>query len=142
MTPHQHKIVEALTQRILPGEYGPGAQAANVMGFFDWAVSKRFFRAYRASIETGLDFIESLARRRYTNGFAECSPSQQDSLLRELESISHPAAQHFLEIVIDTTLAGFLCDPRYGGNRETIGWRFTAFDPIAQERSLHANGRD
>lgn len=124
MTDEQWQILEAMVARILPSDDGPGSREANVIGFFQWAYGQRFFELSRRRIAEGVDFLNSLSIYRRKKPFVNCVPVEQDIVLAELSGVSHHAIQHFLQTVINLTLAGFLCDPKYGGNRDRRGWEY------------------
>lgn len=127
VTRHQRATLEAAAERILPSENGAGARQANVISFFDWIISQPFFEACLPRLITGLDTVNSLAIAHWKKPFAECGAAEQDSVLREIQAIPHVSARRFLRTLINITLAGFLCDPKYGGNHHHVGWKFIGF---------------
>jgi hypothetical protein len=101
---------------------GVGANTANVLGFFDWAESQHFYQPDKQIIESGLEFVEALSIAHFKTSFILCTLAQQDEILGQLETIAHPSARRFFESLVALTIAGFLCPPRYGGNKNMIGW--------------------
>ncbi len=60
--------------------------------------------------------------------FAACKPDQQDALLTRFQKGEVKArsfkSRQFFEHLVRFTLEGFLGDPKYGGNRDRVGWKF------------------
>jgi gluconate 2-dehydrogenase gamma chain len=67
--------------------------------------------------------------------FVDLAPAEQDALLVETQRGSAQGEQ-FLRILISLTLEGFLGDPRYGGNRNRIGWQVTGAAPFSERDRL------
>jgi gluconate 2-dehydrogenase gamma chain len=127
----------AVVQRILPSDGdADGAKEAAVVSYFAWARSQAWFRG-ESRLQEGLALIEAVSRARFQRSFPECTAALQDVILREIESLPSRAVQKFWSMMINMTIAGFLCDPRYGGNRECLGWRFIDFAV-----DVRAEGRD
>jgi len=137
MLERQQQTLKALTERILPsdGSDSPGAREAGVMNYFDWMMRQGFYHSHRKRIECGLEWVDAFSVARTTRPFIECSAPEQDSIISEMASMRNTAIQGFLDSVIKVTLAGFLCDPLYGGNKDKTGWKYIGFDwPGAAER--------
>ena len=125
----QIAVLEAATECILPSGDGPGAAEANVMGFVRRAASQPFSESRKDRWRRGLDMMQSLARSLHGKDFADCTVAERDGVLEKLGRIPHPITQRFLDGLLSLTLAGFLCDPRHGGNEGEIGWRSVGYEP-------------
>lgn len=115
--------VEALTETILPSGATPGAREAGAVYFIDRALAT-FDKDKRAVYHDGL---AELDRRRAAAfpasvSFAALDGSSRETLIRGIEH------GEFFELVRFHTLAGFLANPSYGGNRGGSGWRLIGFD--------------
>lgn len=128
LSPRQIATLSALTERMLPSDDGPGAAEANVMGHIRWLAGRPHFQSRRPQLISGLDLVQSLARDLFDKDFKACSPGEKERVLEELRKVPHPVVWRFLAAVLSWTLAGFLCDPEYGGNRGEVGWRFVGFE--------------
>jgi gluconate 2-dehydrogenase gamma chain len=123
MTLEQRRVLVAIAERILPRDDWPGAADANVIGYIDWLVEQPHFAATRPLLSGGFELLESLADAQFSRSFVDCSDEQQDTLLARVHAIPHPAAQRFFAALVRMTIVGYVCDPRYGGNRNGVVWR-------------------
>lgn len=127
LTPQQIATLSAVTERMMPSDDGPGAAEANVMGHIRWLFRQPQFQSRRQRLTSGLDLLQSLARDRFNQDFTVCAPGQKDQVLEDLRKVHHPIVWRFLADVLSWTLAGFLCDPAYGGNSDRVGWTLIGF---------------
>jgi gluconate 2-dehydrogenase gamma chain len=116
-------------ERILPGGDGPGATDAHAVGYADWLVGHPQFASVRAVLSTGLALVETLAVSTAGKPFPECGPREQDEVLRRVQQTPHPTVQRFFVLLVRLTIDGFLGAPRYGGNRNRVGWEYIGFMP-------------
>ena len=141
------RAVEAIAERIIPGE-GPdaGATEAGVVYYIDRSlagISADLQVAYRL----GLRALDELCRREHGQSFAQLEAEAQDALVRRFlgpEVGSAPDGLLFSEadqavgpdlpvigrlftVVREHTVEGYFCDPVYGGNRGTVGWKLVGF---------------
>ncbi len=129
LTVPQMKTLAAAVQRILPSHDGPGAAEAHVFGYFDYLLAQGRFERLIPRLKSGLDLLQWLALEDTGSEFADCQPGEQDTVLEKIHSIPHEIPQRFLRMLVNMTLAGFLCDPVHGGNRDGIGWSYIGFQP-------------
>lgn len=136
--------VEAMTARIIPSDSRPGAREARAVRYIDWAladVDRDLGSLYRHGVEE----LNARCRGRHGRPFAELDDGAQDAVLTELDAPLEGAAheqmppaveaanplRRFFAVVWEHTIQGTFCDPRHGGNHETVGWRLIGF-PGAQ----------
>lgn len=125
-TPAEARTVEAVAGRIIPNDDGtPGAREAGAVFFID-RVAARYLRDDVAPLLR--DGLATLAKDVATKhpgarDFASLTKEQQDALLRERETTP------FFEAMRTGTLAGVLSSPKYGGNRNYVGWKMVGHDP-------------
>ena len=125
-TPAQAAAVEAISSRILPSDDTPGAREAGVVYFVDQTL-KGYGKEQAPLFADGLKSLgEAVAKKhgRAAN-FVSLTAEQQDAMLRDIEKTPFFAAIRF------ATLAGFLSLPKYGGNKDYVGWKF-----IGQELAM------
>jgi len=129
--PDRRRCLAAAAERVLPG-----AGEAGVMEYMEYWLSRPpFSRAvdWKPLINVGAMHLDRLAQAEQKSAFADCAPAQQDALLGRFQAGEvqgkgfHSAA--FFQRLVTLTLEGFLSDPRYGGNRGGIGFRFIAHQP-------------
>ncbi len=127
------RTVEAITGRIIPTDQDPGAIEANCVNFIDKALAHED-AAMTPLYRTGLPGVDAASRNQFERTFTELSPEQQDVVLEALESgqaEGWPAGplrpDEFFETVRVHTIIAFLADPKYGGNRDYIGWKLIGY---------------
>ena len=133
LTEEEWRIVEAITGRIVPTDRDPGAIEANCVNFIDKALANEdadLLPKYRE----GLPEVDRIAAERFGAGFAELEPDQQDEVLLALESgqasewsSGSVTSDEFFETIRSHTVIGFLADPKYGGNRDYVGWKLAGY---------------
>lgn len=80
-------------------------------------------------MRSGLELLAGLSRDLFGMDFADLPGEDQDAVLRRVASVPHPAARRFFAALVNLALAGFLCDPAHGGNRNGVGWRYIGYSP-------------
>lgn len=123
LAPAEALEIDAMAARILPSDDGPGAREAGVVYFFDHALAT-FLKDERARLGAGLAELEATVTRRHpaARSFAALESAAQDDVLRAIETTD------FFEFVRWGTIAGFLANPSYGGNRDQAGWQWIGFE--------------
>jgi gluconate 2-dehydrogenase gamma chain len=121
--------IEAIAAQILPTTDTPGAREAGVIHFIDHALAT-FDRSRRRDYQRGLGDLQVRVARKFppARKFSELDAARQVEMLREIEKTPFFGTLHF------HTVAGFLADPQYGGNRNQVGWKLIGFDnaPVHQ----------
>ncbi len=123
LTPAQSADVEAITARIFPTDETPGAREAGVVHFIDRTLAVAP-EDQRAGFRAGLGQLakDVAARHPGQTSFAALTEAQQDALLTDVE-----ATPFFAEVRF-ATIAGMFALPKYGGNRDLIGWELVGQD--------------
>ncbi|MCC6317997.1 MAG: gluconate 2-dehydrogenase subunit 3 family protein [Gemmatimonadaceae bacterium] len=116
--------LDAMAQRIVPTTETPGAKEAGVIFFIDKALAT-FDKAALPEVRRGLADLRARATRRQRGAasFAALPVRDQDAILAAIEKTP------FFEQMRTATMVGMFGDPKYGGNRDRIGWKIIGFDP-------------
>jgi hypothetical protein len=105
----------------------PGAAAAGALDFFDRLFAEPAYLGVRQQFELAGQVLDAAARARHRHPYAECTPAEQDALLRAARRGELPArgfdGDLFVKRLTILTVESFLGDPKHGGNRDQIGWR-------------------
>jgi hypothetical protein len=118
----QARDVDAIASRIIPTDDTPGAHEAGAVYFIDQALHG-FFAAHRDQFRSGYaEFLLSLASEHPGAAFAALSVEDQVAFLQRIDSTPFFWTVRFL------TILGLLADPRYGGNRDGMGWKLIGFE--------------
>jgi gluconate 2-dehydrogenase gamma chain len=117
------KEIEALVERILPSDDTPGAKEAGVIYFIDRALTT-FDKDKQDAYREGLAAVQAKRKEMFpeSSSVAALNEAQQIELLRTVEH------SDFFQLLRFHTLAGFLGDPSYGGNRDQVGWKLIGFE--------------
>jgi gluconate 2-dehydrogenase gamma chain len=131
-TPDQAACVEAITEQIIPGDQDPGARWAGVVHYIDLSLAGEFAKN-RPTYRAGLSRLAELTKEVSDRPFSNLDFAQQTSILEKLESDvasaqSSTSGQEFFVLVRRQTIEGFFGDPKYGGNRDNIGWKILKFE--------------
>lgn len=123
LTPAQAADVEAITARIFPTDETPGAREAGVVHFIDRTLATGP-EDQRAGFVAGLEQLgkDVASRHPGQTSFAALTDAQQDALLTAIETTP------FFGQVRFATIAGMFALPKYGGNRDLIGWALVGQD--------------
>lgn len=123
------ETLEAVLNRVLPGEPGPGARRADAVRCAAWLLGHPAYRDWRRGAADGLKLVDEIALALNGRPFARCAACEQDAALAVVASTPHPQAQRTLSLMIGLAIRGVYADSRYGGNRDREGWRHAGFDP-------------
>ncbi|NIB40820.1 gluconate 2-dehydrogenase subunit 3 family protein [Pseudomaricurvus alkylphenolicus] len=129
----QWQTVQAITARLIPSDEKPGALEAHCVNFIDKALAaeeKPLAGMYRQSLEE----IDRIVALRYRVSLWKLPDQQQDEFLLELQTgklvewqLDNVSQNAFFETLLAHTVMGFLSDPKYGGNRDHVGWKLAGF---------------
>lgn len=123
LSDEEKRTLSAVVERLLPG-----AVAAGVPDYIDYWLSQRPFRSVRNYVSHGATQLSRLSKREFGRAFADCPAQQQDTLLGRFAEgkvrFGNFNGQIFFQQMMELTLEGFLSDPKYGGNKDRVGWRF------------------
>ena len=126
--------IEAISARIIPSDDTPGAREAGVVYFIDRGLAT-FGAEDQKTYREGLPDLQARVAEIFQgkSKFSELTLEQQDEVLhsfdeqnpqgRQRRFRTSPGAQNFFETLRQHTIAGFLIDPDYGGNRDAAGWK-------------------
>jgi gluconate 2-dehydrogenase gamma chain len=128
------QTVDAIAARIVPSDDGtPGAREAGCVNFIDKALAHEE-AASRPAYTAGLVAVDGVAMEAHGESFAALSAARQDALLEALQdgtavgwSEAAGPSPDFFETLRVHTLTGFLADPKYGGNRNWVGWKHVGY---------------
>jgi gluconate 2-dehydrogenase gamma chain len=124
LTPAQADVISALASRILPAVDGrPGAREAGAVHFIDRALGT-FNAAQRPLYVDGIADLNRRAQAKVSGaaGFAALNPSQQDEVIRDIETTP------FFQAVRVDTIVGTFAASSWGGNRDYMGWHMLGLE--------------
>ena len=129
LTDEEAKLIEALTNQIIPSDDAPGAVETGVVYYIDKQLAgplQRFEPIYRKSIP----LFRSACLQQTGQEFVTLPFAQQTAWLRQIERGS--SLTNFFALVIDHTMQGFYGSPQYGGNRAAASWKMLAIEDVME----------
>ena len=122
----RRKVIAAVMERMLPG-----AGAAGGIDYVEYWLARHPYDRWQRSFNLGALYLSQQAVRRYRRPFVECSESQQDALLDALRRGAAQSRQFdgrgFFEKLMMLTLESYFGHPKYGGNRDQVGWKLAGW---------------
>jgi hypothetical protein len=110
----------------------PGATDAGALDYIDYWFTRPPLDSFQHQFDLACVLVNRAAGKRHGKAFSRCAAPEQDAILRELRlGTLHPKfdGKSFFERLITITIESFLGDPKYGGNRDRVGWRFIGWEP-------------
>ena len=133
-TPDEARLVEAISEQIVPADHDPGAKEARVVVYIDRQLDgplKRHAEKFRA----GLSFLQHTCRSEHGKFFEELGWPEQTRVLENLEQDKAPkgiwvgpGAREFFNFCRDFSMQGFYGSPRHGGNRNYASYRMMGLE--------------
>lgn len=119
----------AICERLLPSDdLGPGAREAGIATYLPKVLADPRMRAIKSMTQRGAVWVARAAKKEHGKWFVELSDEQKDAFINRLVKGEvkpkgfTPVA--FVRILLALTLEAFLGDPRHGGNKDQVGWKF------------------
>ena len=128
-TPAQATELDAISARIIPTDDSPGAHEAGVLYFIDRTMTT-FAKEQAPLFAEGLTTVAKAVQKSHGPAakFSTITADQQDAILRGIEKTPFFGAMRF------ATIAGFLALPKYGGNKDYIGWKYIGQDHAFEQK--------
>jgi gluconate 2-dehydrogenase gamma chain len=134
LTADERRIVEAVSDQIIPPDQDPGGKAAGLVDFIDLQLRGPYAR-YLPSYRDGLARLEQTSRRLRQTSFVDLPFDEQTRVLAQLEADRVPPgiwtpgeAPEFFRLICDHCMQGFYGSPRHGGNRGAVSWKMLRID--------------
>ena len=138
LTAAEADLLDAIVARLIPSDTnGPGATEANAVRYIDRALAGALSGS-REAYRTGLAALDRYCRSSRRRPFTELSPTEQDSVLIDVETGSATGANtgfqgsssQFFNLVRTHTWQGTFGDPYYGGNANFVGWDLLGYPGV------------
>lgn len=153
LQPREAAFIRSATARLIPGdEASPGAEQADVTNFIDkalaggWGAGERSYLSgpwLQGASQFGYQLrftpaelyrtaLRAIDRDLSAAGtpFETMSAEDQDAYLSQLENgvdLDGVPSNIFFDMLLENTIEGYLSDPKYGGNRNMVGWKAIGF---------------
>lgn len=119
----------AVQEHLFPSDgIAPGARQINatqylknVIDYHDVEQSEKDF------IQSGVKWLNGLAREKYSANFIELDTSAKEKTLRKVAQSR--AGENWLSTLLSYLIEALLTAPAYGGNPKGIGWKWLEHQP-------------
>jgi gluconate 2-dehydrogenase gamma chain len=134
LTSAESDVLDAVVARLIPSdELGPGAKEAGAVRYIDRALGGALASS-RQAYSSGLAALDAYARSSRGDAFARLSPTDQDSVLIDVETGAATgftgSSAVFFNMVLNHTHQGTFGDPYYGGNANFVGWDLLGYPGV------------
>ena len=134
LTAAESDILDAVVARLIPSdEHGPGATEARAAHYIDRALGGALASS-RQPYTAGLAALDRYARSSRGAPFIQLSPTDQDSVLIDVETGAatgfEGSSAAFFTMVLNHTHQGTFGDPYYGGNANFVGWDLLGYPGV------------
>jgi gluconate 2-dehydrogenase gamma chain len=138
LTAAEADLLDAIVARLIPSDAnGPGAREANAARYIDRALAGAL-NASREAYRVGLAALDRYSRSSRGRAFTELSPTEQDSVLIDVETGAatgsgagfQGSSGQFFALVRTHTWQGTFGDPYYGGNANFVGWDLLGYPGV------------
>ena len=138
LTAAEADLLDAIVARLIPSDAnGPGAREAQAVRYIDRALAGALAGSCEA-YRSGLAALDRYARSSRGAAFTTLSPTDQDSVLIDVETGAatgsgagfEGSSGAFFTLVRTHTMQGTFGDPFYGGNANFVGWDLIGYPGI------------
>jgi gluconate 2-dehydrogenase gamma chain len=134
LTAEESTVLDAVVARLIPSDdLGPGAREAGAVHYIDRALGGALASS-RPAYTAGLAALDKYARSSRGDAFARLSPTDQDSVLIDVETGAATgftgSSAVFFNMVLNHTHQGTFGDPYYGGNANFVGWDLLGYPGV------------
>ncbi|HZF14780.1 MAG TPA: gluconate 2-dehydrogenase subunit 3 family protein [Steroidobacteraceae bacterium] len=120
----QARDFDAIASQIVPTDDTPGAHEAGAVYFIDAALGG-FHAVHREEVLGGhARFLTAFTAKYPGESFAGSPVTRQVEFLKSVETTPFFQTMRFL------TVLGLLAHPKYGGNRDGVGWKLVGFEDL------------
>lgn len=133
-TPDEARLVEAVSEQIIPADTDPGAKDAGVVVFIDRQLVGPYAR-YQMAYRDGLRALQETCRRQFDKPFEALGWDDQTKVLASLEAgrapqelWTSPTCSEFFNLVLEHTKQGFYGSPQDGGNRNYVSYKMLGLE--------------
>ena len=138
LTAAEADLLDAIVARLIPSDAnGPGAREAQAVRYIDRALAGALSSS-REAYRAGLAALDRYARSSRGAPFSSLSPTDQDSVLIDVETGAATgsgagfdgSSAAFFALVRTHTWQGMFGDPFYGGNANFVGWDLIGYPGV------------
>jgi len=134
LTAMEMQLLDAVVARLIPTDAnGPGAIEAMASNYIDHALGNALASS-KPAYSAGLAALDRYARSSRGAPFTQLSPTDQDSVLIDVETGAATgftgSSAAFFAMMLNHTHQGTFGDPYYGGNANYAGWDLIGYPGV------------
>jgi gluconate 2-dehydrogenase gamma chain len=133
-TPDEARLVEAVSEQIIPADKDPGAKDAGVVVFIDRQLVGPYTR-FQTTYRHGLRALQETCRKQFAKPFEALGWDDQTKVLAALESgrapkelWKSPTCREFFNLVLEHSMQGFYGSPQDGGDRNYVSYKMLGLE--------------
>jgi gluconate 2-dehydrogenase gamma chain len=134
LTADEARLVEAISEQIIPTDQDAGAREAGVVNFIDLQLVGPYQR-YQAQYRSGLACVQQTSQEMFRADFEQLAWDNQTAVLKAMETgkVSESVwktqnSRDFFRLLRDHSMQGFYGSPRHGGNRDYVSYRMMGLE--------------
>lgn len=134
LTDDEAKLLDSLTQQIIPTDEDPGAKEANVLNFIDKQLV-HYYSRHQETYRKNLSLLQQVCQQKHNSKYEDLDWDTQTQFLESIEAgeVESPnwteqEQKNFLSMLIDHTMQGFYGSPRHGGNKNYVSYQMIGLD--------------
>lgn len=126
---NQQSTLKEIQDILFPNDgNGPSASDINALSYLQWVIlDPRMDPSEVEYIINGIQWIEETANENYSKPFLDLSQPQKEQLIEDI-SIEN-WGESWLSVILTLIFEALLSDPQYGGNPDSIGWKWLEHYP-------------
>ncbi len=120
----QKNILIAVQEILFPKDgNGPSAAEINALTYLQWVISDpRMDPGEVEYIFNGMTWLEESATETFSDNFLDLSQEEQEKLLAKISRENW--GESWLSVLLTLIFEALLSDPLYGGNTNSMGWKW------------------
>jgi len=120
----QKSILKEIQIILFPNDgNGPSSTDINATDYLQWVISDpRMDPSEVKYIINGIKWVDETSDENFSDDFLELSDKEKESIVKMISKESW--GENWLSVILTLIFEALLSDPQYGGNKDSIGWKW------------------
>jgi len=129
LSPKQFEIIQSVQHILFPADdNGPGAEDIYATEYLVWVLSDHNKDPEEVKyIIDGIGWINETARELFSKNYVNLPQKEKENLIANIAKEGW--GESWLSVILTFILEALLCDPQYGGNPDSVGWKWLHYNP-------------
>ena len=130
LTPRQAKLLQAITEQLVPTDNFPGANNVGVVSYIDGLLAGPYGRFYERQYKHGLQMMNAYSVNYFKKDFVSLDPTQQIDVLSQFESgkAHGEPGQRIFNLILVHTFEGYYAQSGHSGDGPNPSWKMIGFE--------------